>query len=219
MSSSDTTDPVGPPILPPPPPAIDPRPTPLQQRVLLALLAAGMVLLVLGYAVDVRHAALVRHAGFFLVCYVLVVSASWLPQGLLSRRIDRFLDRWIANGASGFYGMMALSTYVRLELASLWTSILEFDPDSHWLRDAIVQSLMGFSLASLKNFVAAMAWPATLFGKGGSGFAPVATIAACWGAYELGRRVLPQETLRRKIEKQQQKQRAKRERKASSSTP
>jgi hypothetical protein len=192
--SSDATPAIA---QPPPPPPIDPRPTAFQQRVLVVLFALGVVLLLAGFVLPLPHADLLQRGGFFLCCYAAVVSASWLRHGVISRRIDKFLDRWIKNGASGFYGMMALSIYAQLELEALLRSIAEFDPSGHWLRDALMQSVTGFSMASLKNFISAMVWPATLFGqKGGSGIAPLLLLAGCWAAYEFGRRVLPQQSLR-----------------------
>jgi hypothetical protein len=194
---------------PPPPPPIDPRPTALQQRVLVVLFALGVLLLLLGFALRLSHADLLQRAGFFLCCYVAVVSASWLRHGMISRRIDKFLDRWIKNGASGFYGMMALSIYAQLELEALLRSIAEFDPSGHWLRDALLQAVTGFSMASLKNFISAMVWPATLFGqKGGSGIAPLLFLAGCWATYEFGRRVLPQQSLRESARDERRSKRA-----------
>lgn len=198
MQDSDTETDVAPRLhlSPPPPPPIDPRPTRLQQHLLLALFALGVALLLLGFTLSLPQAALFQHGGFFLCCYVAVVSASWLRDGVLSRRVDRFLDRWVKNGGRGFYGMMALSLYVHLELETLLESVTGFELAGDWWRDLLIESLIGFSIESLKNFVAAMAWPATVLTVRGGGLSALLLVAGCWGIYELGRRVLPQGSVR-----------------------
>lgn len=180
--------------LPPPPPPIDPRPSRLQQQVLVALAAAGLLLLLAAWLLPAA-ARLLNLAGAFLCCYAAVVSASWLREGVLSRRIDRFLDRWVQSRASGFYGMMALSVYLRLECVALLDALQEFDPGGSWIRDLLLERLLGFSLQSLKNVVQALAWPGGLFGSR-NGIWPLLAVACCWLVYEGGRRVLPQATLR-----------------------
>lgn len=177
---------------PPTPPRFDPRPTPLQQRLLLGLFGAGAVLALVGYLFDFGLARLLQRGGWFLLCYAFVVGTSWLPPSILSRRVDAFLDRWIKTGATGFYGVMALATYAHLELRTFVESVVEFEFGSDLVRDTLMQWVMGFSVDSLKNFVMAMAWPATLWGKQATGLAPVILVAASWGVYEIGRRLLPQ---------------------------
>lgn len=178
--------------VPPPPPRFDPRPTMLQQRLLIAFVSVGAIVVTLGYALDVSFARTLQRGGLFLLCYAGVVAASWLPASVLSKRLDAMLDRWVQHGASGYYGMMALATYVHLELRTVYESTLEFEFDSGFVRDALMQWVTGFSIESMLNFVKAMAWPGMLWGKQAAGLAPVILVAATWAAYELGRRFLPQ---------------------------
>lgn len=186
--------------VPPPPPRIDPRPTPPQQRVLLGLASTGAILCTAGYLVDLDAARSLQRAGLFLLCYAGVVGSSWLPTGVLSRRVDAMLDRWVKQGASGYYGVMALATYVHLEMRTMAEAVMGFEFDQGLLRDVVIQWVTGFSLESVMNFAKAMAWPATLWGKQATGLAPLLLVAGTWGAYELGRRYLPQRVEKQRLD-------------------
>lgn len=129
--------------------------------------------------------------GLFLVTHAGVVAAGSLPDEWISRRLDAVLDRWVRDkSGGGFYGMVALSVFVGLELQTL------FDPKdgllSGWrfVEGQVVQYLIGFSADSLKNMVMAMVWPWPMISRSGlvwtGGF-----VAACWGAFALGRAWLP----------------------------
>ena len=194
MGRGATPEPVN--VTPPPPPRFDPRPTLWQQRLLLLLAGVGLALAAAGHAFELEVSKLLQRGGLFLVCYAAVVATSWLPPSVLSRRIDAFLERWVKNGASGFYGMMALATYAHLELGSLAKSIAGLELSLDWVTDVAIQAAIGFSIDSVMNFVWAMAWPATLWGRGNmGGIAPTVLIAVSWGVFELGRRYLPHTAL------------------------
>jgi hypothetical protein len=150
-------------VQPPPPPALDPRPTPLQYRILLTLFGAGLVAFVSGLLMSTREAMLVQRGGVFFAVYALVVAASWLPPSVLSRRIDATLDKWVRGSATGYYGMMALATFVHLEIGSLFDAVTGFEFSVAAVRDAAVQWLIGFSQESIMNLVWGFAWPGNLF--------------------------------------------------------
>lgn len=175
---------------PPPPPALDPLPSRLQQMTLLLLLVAGLLAALAGMLLTFQHHELLQHGGFFLMTYAVVMAASWLPPSVLSRRVDRLLERWVRNSSGGYYGVMALATFVQLELASLLDSIGGFEFAIPKVREFAIQTVVGFSMDSLMNFVWAMAWPWKLMPEHGF-WAAAILVAATWGVFRVGREVLP----------------------------
>ena len=138
--------------------------------------------------------------GLFLVTYAGVVAAGSLPDEWISRRLDRVLDRWVRDrSGGGFYGMVALSVFVGLEVETL------LDPKdgllSGWrfVEGQVVQYLMGFSTDSIRNMVMAMVWPWPMISRIGLGWTG-GFVAACWGAFALGRAWLPMPDLTKKPE-------------------
>lgn len=136
--------------------------------------------------------------GLFLLTYCGVVAAGSLPDKWISRRLDAVLDRWVRDKTGGgFYGMVALSVFVGLEARAL------FDPDdgllSGWkfVEGQLLHYLIGFSMDSLKNMVMAMAWPWPMISRAGVLWTGI-YVAACWGAFSLGRAVLPMPDLVKK---------------------
>src|SRR5688572_11003033 len=93
-------------VLPPPPPALDPRPSLLQSRWLGVLFGVGLLLIFLGLALHAATGLLLQRAGFFLATYAVLIGAAWLPAGVLSRRVDALVERWVRNSSGGFYGVM-----------------------------------------------------------------------------------------------------------------
>ncbi|MCX7564331.1 hypothetical protein OS176_12455 [Xanthomonadaceae bacterium XH05] len=165
---------------------------------ILAIAAGAGAMLWLGTLVFAGSRSLPAAFGLFLLTYVGVVAAGSLPDEWISRRLDRVLDRWVRDeSGGGFYGMVALSVFVGLEVESL------FDPEaglfSGWdfVEGQIVQVLIGFSADSLKNMVMASIWPWPMISRVGLLSAGV-FVAACWGAFMLGRAWLPMPDLTKK---------------------
>lgn len=175
---------------PPPPPALDPRPSALQSRVLMALFGGGVVLVLLGAALSVPRPLLLQRGGFFLATFALLVGAAWLPSSVLSSRVDALLERWVRNTSGGFYGVMALSVFVQMELAGLLDRITGFELDGSALRNALVEHVIGFSTDTVMSFVWGMAWPARLIQDHGPG-ASALLAGACWLVFRGSRAVLP----------------------------
>lgn len=138
--------------------------------------------------------------GLFLITHAGVVAAGSLPDEWISRRLDAVLDRWVRDKTGGgFYGMMALSVFVGLEVEALLDSRDGLLSGWRFVEGQIIQYLIGFSVDSLKNMIFAMIWPWPLIsraGLAGAGF----LVAACWGAFALGRACLPMPSLTRKPE-------------------
>src|SRR5690554_3934115 len=154
---------------------------------LLALAAtAGLLLWLIGYIVLERN-WLLSAFGLFLLTYAAVVAAGSLPDEWISRRLDDVLDRWVRDhSGGGFYGMVALSVFVGMELEVL------LDPRegllSGWsfVEGQVVQLLIGFSVESLKNMIIAMIWPWPLIARAGLVNAAIFSFA-CWAVFVLAR--------------------------------
>lgn len=177
--------------LPPPPPALDPRPTARQRQVLLALFGAGAGAVVGALLLPAAYVLPVQRGGFFLATYAVLVAAAWLPaRGVLSRRIDALLERWVRNSSGGFYGVMALSVFLQLELVAAARRLAGFEPSLEFLRESALQRLIGFSQDSIMSFVWGMAWPGRLLKDHGPQ-ATVALAAIAWIVFRASRGVLP----------------------------
>ncbi len=175
---------------PPPPPALDPLPSRVQQITLLLLLVTGLCAALAGMLLSFQYHELLQQGGFFLMTYAVLMAASWLPPSVLSRRVDRLLERWVRNSSGGYYGVMALATFAQLELASLLDSIAAFEFAIPQLREFAIHTAIGFSMDAVMNFVWAMAWPGKLLPQHGL-WAAAILVAATWGVFRLGREILP----------------------------
>lgn len=150
----------------------------------------GLLLWLIGYLV-LERAWLPGAFGLFLLTWSAVVAAGSLPDEWISRRLDEVLDNWVRDhGGGGFYGLMALSAFVGMELDAL------LDPRegllSGWsfVEGQVLQLLIGFSVESLKNMIMAMIWPWPLIVRAGLVDAAI-FILACWAAFALARKWLP----------------------------
>lgn len=166
-------------------------PTHGQLGLLAGYLLAGAVLALLGAALGGRGGAAGWHLGLFLCCHAGIVAASWLPPQVLSRRLDAWLDRWVADVGGGFYGLMALSLFVGLEVAALVEDVRGFELSLGRMAEAMLPWLLGFSLESLMNSLKAIIWPVFLLSALGTTGALV-TAGLAWGLFALGARVFPQ---------------------------
>jgi hypothetical protein len=178
------------PALPPPPPVLDPRPSTLQSRWLGVLFGGGVLLVLAGLALQEDAGLLLQRAGCFLATYAVLIGAAWLPSGVLSRRIDSLVERWVRNSSGGFYGVMALSVFLQLEAFALVRRIVEFEPSLDELRNALIQHLIGFSQDSIMSVVWGMAWPGRLLRDHG-GTATAALAVAAWLVFRLSQRIVP----------------------------
>ena len=178
------------PLLPPKPPSVNPAPDKVQRIILATLVGLGIVLTLAGLLEWLPYPDLVQRGGLFLVIYALLVAASWLPAGGLSQRVDKLLDDWVGKASSGWYGVMGIATFTKLELESILKSLRDFDPAHIDWSGAVMQWLMGFSLESLLNAVWASIWPFLLISNRGVAVAGT-FIAATWAIYWCGGKLLP----------------------------
>lgn len=177
---------------PPPPPAPEHvPPTHGQLVLLLGYLGAGMLLVLLAGVLQRGASAASWTLGLFLCCHAVIVAASWLPPQLSSRRLDSWLDRWVKDVGGGFYGLMAVSTFVGRELASLYDDIVGFDLSLGSIASALVPWLIGFSIDSLMNSLMAIIWPVALLDHL-SVTAALVVVGIAWGLFALGAKVFPQ---------------------------
>ena len=149
----------------------------------------GLLLALVGFAQEAFGAVLL--VGLFLCCHALIVAASWLPHGVLSARLDAFLDKWVSDIGGGFYGLMALAMFIGLEIDGFWSDLWDFDFSAGAIGTALLPWLLGFSIDSILNGVKAAAWPGFIVSQVGTGGA-LATVAVAWGLFVAGSKVFPQ---------------------------
>lgn len=190
-----------PPSVPPPPPAFDPLPTRMQLQVLGTMFGTGALLALVGAVADFRYDIHVELGGLFLGTYASLVALSWLPHSVFTRRIDKLLDRWVRNSATGYYGVMALAAFVSLETRNVIDSLLGLEFD---VKQMLLHRLMGFSIESMKNLGLAFGWPALVL-KNGQSAAALALVAATWSIFHATARVLPHATFRKRKQKKEKK--------------
>jgi hypothetical protein len=180
---------------------MDPRPTRLQLQVLGTMFGTGASLAAIGAFGTFRHDIHVELGGLFCATYATLVALSWLPPSVLTRRVDKLLDRWVRNSATGYYGVMALAAFVSLEARNVVDNLLGFEFD---VQRMLMQRLMGFSIESMKNLGLAFGWPALVL-KNGQSVAALVTVAATWSLFHATARVVPHATFRKRKEKKEKK--------------
>lgn len=202
---SDAPPPPPPQYPPPPAPAVTPEPVAApgsaralsrgialseEQRLVLAVFAVTGTVLCIA-ELFIADDWLPGLFGMFLIVYAAVVVAGSLPAHWISSRLDDVLDRWVRDRTgSGFYGMVALGHFAHAELHD----IIDLDDGlfAGWdfVQGSIVQHLIGFSMESIMNMVAAFTWPFRMFSAEGA----VPTLVfglACWAVFLVGRNFLP----------------------------
>lgn len=162
----------------------------MQLQLLGGLFAVGVLLAIVGAIGDFRYHVHVELGGLFFAVYSTLVALSWLPPSVLTRRLDKVLDRWVRSSGAGYYGVMALGVFVSLEIGNFIESFLEFDLD---VKRMVMERVMRFSMQSLKNFISAMAWPGLVLPNGQFVGAAV-LVGATWGVFKATARILPHAT-------------------------
>jgi hypothetical protein len=185
------------PTSPPPPPSVAPQPSAFQLQLLGGLFALGALLALVGGRGAFRYHLHVELGGMFFAAYSALVALSWLRPGVLTRRVDKLLDRWVRNSATGYYGVMALGVSFSLEIANFFDNLLHFELD---VQRMILERVMRFSVQSLENFIKAMAWPGLVLSSGQLVGAAV-LVGATWGVFRVTAKVLPQAAFRKREKK------------------
>ncbi|MFC1688025.1 hypothetical protein ACFL07_00010 [Pseudomonadota bacterium] len=71
---------------------------------------------------------------------------------------DLVHNKWLAFGG-GFYGVVALLTYVVVELREIWEFFVQFESISAFFAKISFGMLIGLVIDAIMNFVLAIAWP------------------------------------------------------------
>jgi len=181
-------------IEPPQPPALPARSaitlTPEQTRLALLTLAGMGAALMLLSLFNWSIATAMLQLGAFLLTYAAVVSLSRLPPNRLGQRVDRFLEQQLQRGFTGFYGVMAIATFARLEVRDIASDIVDFELSTGQLVQSLVQGLIGFSIDSVMNVVWAALWPVKLL-EGSGWFGMLVATALAWLVYRAGSQMFP----------------------------
>lgn len=72
---------------------------------------------------------------------------------------DLLHNKWVAFGG-GFYGLVGLLTYARVELGEIRDFLLQFEGIGAFISDISLEMLIGLFIEGIMNFVIAIAWPA-----------------------------------------------------------
>ena len=68
-------------------------------------------------------------------------------------------NKWMEFGG-GFYGVIALFTFIIIEALEVWDFAANFAGVSQTLQSLGIELVIGFFVESIMNFIAAIAWPA-----------------------------------------------------------
>lgn len=135
--------------------------------------------------------------GGFLAVYAVLLLLQQSPARLLGADLRRRLHAAIASSGVGFYGVFCLTRFMQLELHDLLAAAVEFEFSGSQLGGIVREWLIGFSLQSLKNSIAAMLWPLMIFAEYGWLRAGV-VLGSLWSVYRFGGFLFPE--LHRQIE-------------------
>lgn len=151
--------------------------------------AGGLALAGMGLFAGSGAGQALLQLGSFLAVYAGVVALSLLPSSALGERVDAFLERWVKDPSAGFYGMMALASFLQLELRMFVRELAELELGAGLVAQAIVRWLIGFSVESFVNMLWAMVWPVRLL-VAADPVVVASTVALAWLAYwQVGRRL------------------------------
>lgn len=129
---------------------------------------------------------MVRLAGATLCAYALFVVLAWFPVPWLSRRIESLFEDVVDEGQAGWYLAVAVAHFALAEVADAVARWGTAPSVEGWIREGIVQHLIGFSVESFMNALWASLWPMTVFREHG-GPATVALAAFAWLLFAAGR--------------------------------
>jgi hypothetical protein len=94
---------------------------------------------------------------------------------------DFLNTRWMRFGG-GFYGLVALWTFVCIELSELMSFIANFNGFAELFQNGVLHFLIGVAVNQLQNFVTALLWFSWWPGNGGGGTV-ILGIAAAYAGY------------------------------------
>ncbi len=111
------------------------------------------------------------------------------------KKADPVHNKWLAFGG-GFYGVVALLTYVVIELGEILDFFLQFESISAFLSGISFDMLIRLVIDAIMNFILAIAWPWYWLGDI-AGPHIWAWFAAAYGGYWAGTRL----AIRRHLER------------------
>ena len=79
-------------------------------------------------------------------------------------RLNPVHEKWLAFGG-GFYGLVGLYTYIKVELAEIIDFIARYDGLTGLVSSLSVGMLVELFIDALMNFIVAIAWPAYWLGE------------------------------------------------------
>jgi hypothetical protein len=174
----------GPPVSPDP--AAEPAFGAWRASLLLAIVAAGIALLLLRPTVPGVPDGLLRLGAACLCVYGLLVVLAWFPLPWISRRIESMFEDLLGEGAGGWYLVVAVAYFALAEVDAALARLAASASIESLVRESVVSQLVGFSVDSFMNAVFASLWPMMLMRDHGT--IPVAVLAgAVWALWWLGR--------------------------------
>lgn len=149
-----------------------------QVPVLLAGLAIGVLLLVIGSLLELR---LMTTGAWFVVAYCGLVLLSLHPPPFFSDRLDKFIDEWVEDMGVGYYAVAALSFFIPRQVSTTLSG--DFS-------DFVFEWILKFSIETLVNGFYAMAWPVLLISDHGL-WPALIWVGLTYGLFWLGTRAFP----------------------------
>lgn len=153
-----------------------------QVPALLVMISAGVAVTVAG------GAGLIPFYGAFLVVYPGLVFLSLVDVPFLGPRTARFIREWVNDWEKGFYGLMALTVFLRWEADEVLERVAMLRPGGGGWIDALLSWLFDFGVDTFLNLFQAILWPFML--------APEHGVAAtllfgflCWAVFRIGTRL------------------------------
>lgn len=113
--------------------------------------------------------------------WAVVVGVRWLRSEHRFERAFRWWRTTLANSGGGFYGFVSLIVFAYLEARMLLEALQEAGDWMAFLNEQAMQTVFGFSTASIMNGISAMMWPFTLWTDYGLQALPAVGIA--WLVY------------------------------------
>lgn len=114
----------------------------------------------------------------------------------LSRRIEATFEDVVGEGQAGWYLAVAVGHFALAEVADAVARFGAAPTVEGWVREGIVEHLIGFSVDSIKNAIWASLWPMMVFRDHG-GPAVLALGALAWVLCRAGRQAFGETRLDR----------------------